>query len=349
MGEVLLFPLAEYWWFYAAFALFVLAVLALDLGVFHREAHVVSVREAAVWSCIWVGLAVLFNVLFYFYLRETLPGRPELAGHDTGALASEAALEFTAGYLVEKALAIDNIFVFVAVFSYFAIPPQYQHKVLFYGILGALVFRALFISLGAVLIQYHVVVLVFGALLILTGIKILALPERPLEPERNPVLRLLRRWLPLTPGLHGERFWVKQDGRLFVTPLFAALLFIEFSDIIFAVDSVPAIFALTDEPLIVYTSNMFAILGLRSMFFLLANAFEKFYFLKYGLGVILVFVGLKMVWLNEAFDGKFPIAWSLSIIAAILAISIVVSIGYERSRRPPAAAAAPIRPRRATG
>jgi tellurite resistance protein TerC len=333
MGEVLLFPIAEYWWFYAAFLLFVLGMLGLDLGVFHRRAHVVSVREAACWTSVWIGLAILFNVVFYFYLVQSLPGRPELAGVDTDALARATALEFTAGYLVEKALAVDNIFVFVAVFAYFSIPPALQHKVLFYGILGALLFRALFISLGAVLMQYQIVVIVFGVLLLVTGVKILLLPERPMEPERNPLIRLARRFLPVTPELHGEKFWVKVDGRTLVTPLFVALLFIEFSDIIFAIDSVPAIFALTDEPLIVYTSNMFAILGLRSAFFLLAHAVQAFQFLKYGLGVILVFVGLKMVWLNEAFGGKFPIEWSLTIIATILAVSILVSIGYERTRR----------------
>jgi len=337
MGETLLFPIAEYWWFYAAFLLFVLAMLGLDLGVFHRRAREVSVREAALWTSVWIGLAILFNVVFYLWMTQYLPTRSDLAGIHTDALARATALEFTAGYLVEKALAVDNIFVFVAVFAYFSIPPALQHKVLFYGILGALVFRALFISLGSVLMQYQIVVIVFGVLLLVTGIKILLLPERPMEPERNPIIRLARRFMPITPQLHGERFWVKQDGRVLMTPLFVALLFIELSDIIFAIDSVPAIFALTDEPLIVYTSNMFAILGLRSAFFLLAHAVQAFQFLKYGLGVILVFVGLKMVWLNEAFDGKFPIEWSLTIIATILAVSILVSIGYQRTRpQPPA-------------
>ena len=332
MVDLLLFPLAEYWWFYAAFTLFVLGMLSLDLGVFHRHAHVVSVKEAAIWSTVWVSIAVLFNVIFYLYMAQSFPGRLDLAGMDTAHLAEETALEFTAGYLVEKALAVDNIFVFVAVFSYFAIPAQYQHRVLFYGILGALLFRGLFISLGAVLMQYQWVVVFFGVFLIATGIKILVLPEKPLEPDRNPIIRLVRRYLPVTPELHGERFWVRHNGRLMVTPLFVALAFIEFSDVIFAVDSVPAIFALTNEPLIVFTSNMLAILGLRSMFFLLANAVQSFAFLKYGLGVILVFVGLKMVWLNNAFGGKFPIEWSLAIIGGILAISIIVSIGYERTK-----------------
>ncbi len=332
MHDILLFPMAEYWSFYIGFAAFVLVMLALDLGVFHRTAHEVSTREAAIWSTVWVCLALAFNAVLYYYMKTSFPGRAELAGLDTQALAETTAVEFLTGYVVEKALAVDNIFVFVAVFSYFAIPPRLQHRVLFYGILGALIFRALFISLGSVLMQIHWVMLFFGILLIATGIKILVLPEKPLDPDANPIVRLVRRFVPMTPVLHGDRFWVRIDGRLLVTPLFVALLFIEFTDIIFAVDSVPAIFALTNEPFIVFTSNIFAILGLRAMFFMLANAMKSFVFLKYGLGVILIFVGLKMVWLNELFDGKFPIGWSLGIIATILALSILVSIGYSRTR-----------------
>jgi tellurite resistance protein TerC len=330
MSDVLLFPFAEYWWFYACFTLFVLFVLALDLGVFHREAHEVGAREAATWSVVWVLLALLFNYLFYRYMLWHFPQVPALAGMDHATLARESALEFLAGYVVEKALAVDNIFVFVAVFSYFAVPPKYQHRVLFYGIMGALVFRALFISLGSVLMQYHWVIVVFGVFLILTGIKIIFLPEKPIDPERNPLIRLLRRFMPVWPKIEGDRFWLRHEGVLYATPLFVALLFIEFSDIIFAIDSVPAIFALTNEPLIVFTSNIFAILGLRAMYFLLANVVQMFQYLKYGLGVILVFVGLKMVWLNQAFGGKFPIAWSLSIIGAILAASILVSVAAQR-------------------
>jgi len=330
MPDILLFPFDQYWWFYAGFAVFVLAMLALDLGVFHRDAHEVSVREAATWSVVWVALALLFNYAFYLYSAWHLPQVPALAGLDHAHLARDSALEFLAGYVVEKALAVDNIFVFVAVFSYFAVPPRYQHRVLFYGILGALVFRALFISLGAVLMQYKWIVIVFGVFLVLTGIKILFLPEKPLEPERNPVIRLLKRCIPVWPRIEGDRFWLRSDGVLYATPLLVALLFIEFSDIIFAIDSVPAIFALTNEPLIVFTSNIFAILGLRAMYFLLAQVVQMFQYLKYGLGVILVFVGLKMVWLNEAFGGKFPIAWSLAIIGGILAASILVSIAARR-------------------
>ncbi len=329
--DVLLFPWAQYWWAYVAFVVFIVAVLSFDLGVFSRNAHEVPLREAAIRSIVFIGLALAFNVALYYYMLHSLPLRPDLAGLDHAKLAEDTALEFLAGYVVEYALAVDNVFVFVAVFAYFAVPVQYQQKVLFYGILGAILFRALFISLGAILMQYQWVVIVFGAFLILTGVKILFLPEKPLEPEKNPAIRLVRRLLPVTPQFHADKFWVTIDGKTWVTPLFVALAFIEFSDIIFAIDSVPAIFALTNEPLIVFTSNVFAIMGLRSLFFVLQHMVKAFQFLKYGLGVILVFVGLKMVWLNEAFGGKFPISWSLSIIGAILGVSILVSIAYNRN------------------
>jgi tellurite resistance protein TerC len=224
------------------------------------------------------------------------------------------------------------VFVFVAVFSYFAVPVQYQQKVLFYGILGAIAFRALFISLGSVLMQYEWIVMIFGVFLILTGLKILFLPEKPIDPSRNPIILGVKKLFPVTPQFHGDKFWVEIDGKTWVTPLFVALAFIEFSDIIFAIDSVPAIFALTNEPFIVFTSNIFAIIGLRSLFFVLQSMVKAFIFLKYGLGVILVFVGLKMVWLNEAFGGKFPISLSLSIIGSILAVSIIVSLAWNRLR-----------------
>jgi len=325
----LLFPFSHYWWIYAGFTAFVLMMLALDLGVFHRKAHVVSFREAALWSVAWVGLALLFNYGFYLYAATTFPTNERLLaipGFAPDAAARQVGLEFLTGYIVEKSLAVDNIFVFVVVFSFFAVPPVYQHRVLFYGILGALVFRAAFIAMGSVLMQYKWVVIVFGAFLILTGIKMCLAPEKPLDPEKNPIIRLFKRFVPVTPALHGERFFAKLDGRWHATPLLVALLFLEMSDIIFAVDSVPAIFALTREPLIVFTSNIFAILGLRAMYFLLAGAVDKFYLLKYGLAVVLVFVGLKMVWLNEAFGGKFPISWSLVFILGVIALSIVASL-----------------------
>lgn len=326
MSDLLLFPFHDYWWFYAGFTLFVLLVLALDLGVFRKQAHEVGVREATIWSVVWIALALAFNYLFYLYAQWHLPQVPQLAGLDHAQLARDASLEFLAGYVVEKALAVDNIFVFVAVFSYFAVPPRLQHRVLYYGILGALLFRALFISLGAVLMQYKWVVLVFGAFLLITGLKILFLPEKPIDPERNPVIRLLKRLIPVWPRIEGDKFWLRHEGVLYATPLFVALVFIEFSDIIFAIDSVPAIFALTKEPLIVFTSNVFAILGLRAMYFLLAGVVGKFRLLKYGLGLVLVFVGLKMAWLNEAFGGKFPITWSLGIITLLVGGSVAASL-----------------------
>jgi tellurite resistance protein TerC len=314
---VLLFPLAEFWWAYVAFTAFILVLLALDLGVFHRKAHVISFRESLGWSIIWIVLALVFNYGFYLYAVS-------LVGPDAGR---QAGLEFLTGYIVERSLAIDNIFVFVLVFNYFAVPPVYQHRVLFYGIFGALVFRALFIAVGAALMQYHAVVLIFGVFLVLTGIKLLWSPEQEIEPDKNPLIKLFRRVVPVSPNLHGSSFFVKlEDHRWHATRLFVALLFLEISDIVFAVDSVPAIFAVTREPLIVYMSNVFAILGLRAMYFLLADALRRFELLKYALALVLIFVGLKMTVLNQMFDGKFPIEWSLGVIAALLAGAVVASV-----------------------
>jgi tellurite resistance protein TerC len=339
MANTLLFPFSEYWGLYLGFTVFVLLLLALDLGVFHRTAHAVSMKEAAAWSVVWVALALLFNAALYAYARTSFAANERLLalpGFDPEAAARQVGLEYLTGYIVEKSLAVDNIFVFVVVFSFFAIPAIYQHRVLFYGILGALVFRAIFIALGSVLMQYGWIVALFGVFLIATGLKIFFAPEKGIDPERNPVMRLFRRFVPVTPTLHGDRFFTRIDGRLAATPLFVALLFLEMSDIIFAVDSVPAIFALTKEPLIVFTSNIFAILGLRAMYFLLAGAVDTFHLLKYGLGVVLVFVGLKMVWLNEAFGGKFPISWSLGIILGVIAASVVASLVFPRKHHPAA-------------
>jgi tellurite resistance protein TerC len=332
MQDLLLIPFADYWWAYIGFIAALLMILAFDLGVFSRPGSVPSLRSAIIRSIVFIGLALAFNWGLYQYLLYELPQRADLAGLDHAQLARDTSLEFLAGYVVEYALAIDNVFVFVAVFSYFAVPVQYQQKVLFYGILGAIAFRALFISLGSVLMQYEWVVMIFGVFLILTGLKILFLPEKPIDPSRNPIILGVKKLFPVTPQFHGDKFWVEIDGKTWVTPLFVALAFIEFSDIIFAIDSVPAIFALTNEPFIVFTSNIFAIIGLRSLFFVLQSMVKAFIFLKYGLGVILVFVGLKMVWLNEAFGGKFPISLSLGIIGAILAISIIVSLAWNRLR-----------------
>jgi tellurite resistance protein TerC len=323
-----LFPFADYWWFYSGFTVFVLVVLALDLGVFHRQAHEVKFREALTWSIVWVVMAVVFGWLFgkfaefRFFNDARLLAIP---GFDPSVEAHRAMLQYFTGYIVEKALSVDNIFVFVVIFTYFNIPDKYQHRVLFYGIIGALVFRCIFIAVGAALIQYYWVVVLFGVFLILTGIKVLLAPEKPLDPEKNPILKFLKRVLPITPQLEGQRFFLRQNGTLMATPLFVALVFIEISDVVFAVDSVPAIYAITKEPMIVFTSNIFAILGLRAMFFLLAGVVHKFRFLKYGLGLVLVFVGLKMVWLNQLFGGHFPIGWSLAIISTLIGGSILVS------------------------
>jgi tellurite resistance protein TerC len=315
-----LFPFAEYWWFYGIFTLFVLFMLALDLGVFHRKAHEVSFKEATIWSIIWITLALIFNFIFYQYASAKF-------GAETGR---QVGLEFLTGYIVEKSLSVDNIFVFVMVFAYFAIPSIYQHRVLFYGIIGALVFRAIFIAMGSALMQYQWIIYIFGAFLIITGIKMMFAPDKEVDPDKNFLIRQFKKFVPVTPQLHGQRFFVRDNGRLFATPLFIALLFLELTDIIFAVDSVPAIFALTKEPIIVFTSNIFAILGLRAMYFMLAGAVDKFHLLKYGLALVLVFVGLKMVWLNDAFGGKFPITWSLALILGTILVSVILSLSFPK-------------------
>jgi tellurite resistance protein TerC len=325
----MLFPFVEYWWLYAAFTGGGLLLLALDLGVFHRDAHEVGFREAAAWSAVWIALALAFGVALYRYALWTFPRDPRLAavpGFDPEAAAWQVTLEFLTGFVVEKSLSVDNVFVFVLIFGYFAIPPTYQRRVLFYGILGALVFRAIFVGLGSLLLQFHWVVWLFGAFLILTGLKMLIAPEKGLDPERNPIIRLFRRFVPVTPALHGQRFFVRQGATLAATPLFVALLFVEITDIIFAVDSVPGIYALTDEPLIVFTSNVFAILGLRALYFLLGGAVTHFHMLKYGLAFVLIFVGLKLAWRNDLWDGKFPIGWSLAVIGALIGASRVLSL-----------------------
>ncbi len=329
-----LFPFSEYWWFYLSFVGLVVLFLAVDLGVFHRKAHAVGFREAATWSAIWIALSGLFVLVLYNFALWKFPQDARLMaipGFDPSLAASRVSLEFLTGYVIEKALSLDNIFVFVMVFSYFSIPAKYQHRVLFYGILGALVFRAIFVAVGAALMQYHWVVIVFGLFLIFTGLKIFLAKEKPVDPEKNLLIKLLRRIMPITHELRDGKFFTTLNGRRYATPLLVALLFLEGTDIIFAVDSVPAIFAVTSEPMIVFTSNIFAILGLRALFFMLAGAVDKFYLLKYGLGALLVFVGLKMVWLNQLFDGKFPIVLSLIIISAIILLSILLSLAFPRS------------------
>lgn len=326
---MIFFPFTEYWGFYFGFTVFVLVILALDLGVFHRKAHEVKFKEAAIWTSVWITLAFVFNYLFFVYARYQFSANERylsIPDFDPAAQAKTSALEFLTGFVIEKSLAIDNIFVFVVVFAYFGIPKIYQHRVLFWGILGALVFRIIFIALGSVLLQYQWVVIFFGALLIITGIKMFFAGTKQQNLENNFIVKQLKKVFRVHPQIEGQKFFIKKNGAAYVTPLFLALVFLELSDIIFAVDSVPAIFAITNEPLIVYTSNVFAILGLRSMYFMLAGVMDKFIYIKYGLASVLVFVGLKMVWLNEAFGGKFPITWSLGIIAGLIGTSILISL-----------------------
>jgi tellurite resistance protein TerC len=333
MANIELFPISRYWWFYGAFTALVLVLLAVDLGIFHRKAHAVSVREAAGWSAMWVTLALLFNFGTYHFMQRHLAADARLlavAGFDPHKAALRSALEFLAGYLTEYSLSVDNIFVFVVILGYFQVPAKYQHRVLFFGILGALVFRGLFIAVGALLLRFTLVVALFGIVLIYTGGQMMFAPEKSPEPEQNVIVRAFRRFVPATTRIEDGHFFKRVAGRWHATPLFIALLSLELTDIVFAVDSVPAIFALTREPLIVFTSNVFAILGLRSMYFMLAAAVDKFHMLKYGLGLVLIFVGLKMVWLNHAFAGHFPIEVSLGIIVGVIGTSIALSLMFPK-------------------
>jgi tellurite resistance protein TerC len=316
-----LFPFDHYWWFYLAFTAAVLLLLVLDLGLFHRKAHTVSFKEAGTWVFVWVAMAMLFCWGLYAY---------SLANFGNPVVARQVALEFLTGYVLEESLSVDNMFVFVVVFGFFGIPQQFQHRVLFFGIVGALLFRAVFIALGSALLQFQWTILLFGAILILTGLKMMFSSDEAIDPNNNRVLRLLKRVLPITDSLHGPRFFITENGRRYGTPLLLCLVFLELTDILFAVDSVPAIFGVTREPLIVYTSNIFAILGLRSLFFLLAGAVHLFHLLKYGLSVVLIFVGLKMVWLNRLFDGHFPIVLSLAIILGVIGASIGLSLLFPK-------------------
>lgn len=331
-----LFPFADYWTFYVGFTFFVFFILALDLGVFHKTAHEVSIKESTTWTVVWIGLALLFNVFFYKYALwkfESDPRLLDIAGFIPEVAAKQSALEFLTGYVIEKSLAIDNIFIFAVVFSYFAIPKIYQHRILFWGIIGALIFRAMFIALGSVLMEYKAIVIFFGALLMITGVKMFFAGTEAQDLENNFIVRQLKKVFRIHPKVEGQKFFWKKDGLTYVTPLFVALIFIELTDIIFAVDSVPAIFSITKEPLIVFTSNIFAILGLRSMYFMLAGVMDKFAYIKYGLAAVLIFVGLKMVYLNEAFGGKFPIGISLSIIVGLIGSSILASVIIDKKAK----------------
>lgn len=291
---------------WVGFNIFVLIMLAVDLGIFHRKAHTVKVKEALIWSAVWITLALSFNLVIYFWQGK------------------DKALEFLTGYIIEKSLSIDNLFVFLLIFSYFNVPSLYQHKVLFWGILGALIMRAVFIATGIALIQkFHWVIYIFGAFLILTGIKMALQKGKEIYPERNPVLKLLRKVIPITKHYEESKFFVVKDGKYLVTPLFVVLVIVETTDLIFAVDSIPAILAITTDPFIVYTSNVFAILGLRALYFALSGIMQLFCYLHYGLSVVLVFVGVKML-ITDIYE--IPTIISLGIVAITLLASVVISL-----------------------
>lgn len=300
-------------WKWIVFNVFVLAMLALDLGVFHRRTHTIRLKEALGWSVFWIVLALLYNLGVYYWLGKV------------------KALEFLTGYLLEKSLSADNIFVFILLFTYFRVPSEYQHKVLFWGILGALILRGLFILVGVTLIQkFEWMTYVFGAVLIYSGAKMAVHKDEEVHPEHNPVLRLFRRAFPITPQFEGNRFWVRRETGLLATPLMVVLIVVETTDVVFAVDSIPAVLAITHDPFIVYTSNVFAILGLRALYFALAGIMNIFHLLHYGLSVILVFVGVKMI-LSHWF--KIPVTLALGVVAGVLLISVLVSLLWPENKR----------------
>ena len=288
-----------------AFNVFVLGMLALDLGIFHRKAHTVTIKEAGAWSMVWIALAMLFNLGIYF------------------AWGQDKALEFLTGYVIEKSLSVDNLFVFLMIFQYFNTPSQYQHRVLFWGILGALILRAIFIATGSALLSnFHWMMYVFGAFLVVTGVKMYLQGDETIEPEKNPVVRLFAYWVPISKNYDGQKFFTRRDGKTYATLLMLVLIVVETTDVIFAVDSIPAIFAITQDPFIVYTSNVFAILGLRALYFMLAGVMEMFMYLKVGLSVVLCFVGAKMMLVDIY---KIPIGASLAVIGGVLLLSIIAS------------------------
>ena len=293
-------------WFWILFLGVIGGLLTLDLLVFHRHAHVVTMREAAVWTAVWVSLGLGFGALVFAWRGVT------------------AGTEYLAGYFIEYSLSMDNVFVFAMLFTYFAVPAAYQHRVLFWGVVGAIVLRGIFIAGGAVLIEaFHATLYVFGAILIVTGVRMALARGHAMDPERNVILRLVRRFVPLTDGYRGQSFFVREAGRRLATPLFAVLVVVEATDVVFAIDSVPAIFAITTDPFIVYTSNAFAILGLRSLYFLLAGLIHRFVYLKLALGALLVFAGTKML-LSDIV--KIPAVAALGVIVTILAVGVVASL-----------------------
>lgn len=309
------------WWMWAGFAGIILLLLLVDLiFVGSGKQHKVSLKEAALWSVVWVSVALLFNFAIWWYL-DVNSGRE---------IANEKALEFLTGYLIEKALAVDNVFVWLMLFSYFAIPAELQRRVLLFGVLGAIIMRTGMVFAGSWLItQFHWVLYIFGAFLLVTGAKMLWLADKDPDLNKNPLLRWIRNHFPITDKLHGEQFFVYQNGIRYLTPLFVVLILVEISDLIFAVDSIPAIFAVTTDPFIVLTSNIFAIMGLRAMYFLLADFADRFAFLKYGLAVILIFIGTKMLLIDLV---KIPIGYSLGTVALILISSVILSILYRQRK-----------------
>jgi tellurite resistance protein TerC len=309
--------MATNFWLWGGFIAFVLAMLALDLGVFHRKAHEVRPKEAGAWVAVWVTLALLFAA-----------GLWRFEGGDV-------ALTFLTGYVIEESLSVDNLFVMVVIFNYFGVPAANQHRVLFYGILGALIMRGLFIGLGAVLLaKFEWILYVFGAMLLFTGIRMFFKHDEEFDGETNPVVRMVRRFVPLTPKFHDNKFFIIEDGRRLATPMFLVLVLVEFTDLIFAVDSIPAIFGITRDPFLVFTSNIFAVLGLRSMYFLLAAVIERFYLLKYGLAIILSFIGVKM--LGEKWF-HIDILISLSVVIGTLAAAIAASLVWPEREKGPGA------------
>lgn len=316
-------------WLYAGFVALVLGFLALDLGVFHRTAHAVSMREAARWTAVWVSCALLFTAIVYFIYQHHWLGMGldvrQLDGVARNVAGWEAAQLFLSGYVIEYSLSMDNVFVIAMIFTYFGTPAVYQHRVLFWGIVGALVMRGVMIALGAALIaSFSWIIYVFGSFLILTAIKMAVSQHGAMDPEKNFVVRIVRRLMPVSPAYDGQRFFTRIDGKLAATPLLLALVVVEFTDVIFAVDSVPAIFAITADPFLVLTSNVFAIMGLRSLYFLLANLIDRFRYLKPSLIAVLLFVGVKMMLVHSAW--KIPSGAALGIVLGILATGVLASL-----------------------
>lgn len=337
------------WWAWTGFAVFILAMLAIDLGLFNRKAHAPTYKETVGWSITWISMALIFNVLIYFYGLEYFAADPNAAGK-----AWDVALKFLTGYLIELSLSVDNLFVFLLIFSYFQVPKKYQHRVLFWGVLGALVMRIVMIFIGASLIErFNWIIYIFGAFLVYTGIKMFREEETQIEPEKNPVVRFVQRFIPITHHYEGEKFFTVQDGRRVGTLLFLVLVVVEVTDLVFAVDSIPAIFGITTDRFIVYTSNVFAILGLRTFFFLLLSVIEKFHYLRVGLAFVLTFIGVKML-LPMLGDGAaylinlagnaplaetirhydhIPTGISLVVVASALVLSVILSLIFPQDRK----------------